>query len=210
MNENINHRTTLLATINRNLLESYDFCDKTIVTVGAGGGQIIDYALRAKKIIAVDNNEEAVGKLHTKLLQTGLREKFSLIHSEFLQTRLAGDLVFFEFCLHEMADPEIAIDHAFKMAPMILVADHCHGSEWAFVTGEDEKATRCWNKIGTYNIVTIRRYNSFQFFDDYDALHEKIRCQGLNSIRRISGYKGRKNILIPMTYCIALIKRLLD
>jgi len=209
MNDIQNTREILLTTINNNLLEFYDFNNKIILAIGAGGGQIIEYGFKARKIFAIDNNEEAIKKLHNKLLQTGLGEKFSLIHSDFLQTTLTGDLVFFDFCLHEMIDPRVAIEHAFKLAPEILIADHCPGSEWAFITDEDKKISKSWNELGLYNIKTIRRYNTFQFFTDYDALLEKIQGQGLNSINRISGYKGQKNISISMSYCFALIKRLL-
>ena len=209
MNDIQNPRETLLTTVNNNLLDFYDFNNKIILAIGAGGGQIIEYGFKARKIIAIDNNEEAIKKLHNKLLQTGLGEKFSLIHSDFLQTTLTGDLVFFEFCLHEMIDPRIAIEHAFKLAPEILIADHCPGSEWSFVTDEDEKISKSWNELGLYTIKTIRRYNAFQFFTDYDELFQKVKDQGMNSTNRIKRYKNKKDISISMQYGFALIKRLL-
>ena len=209
MNDIQNPREALLTTVNNNLLDFYDFNNKIILAVGAGGGQIIEYGFKARKIIAIDNNEEAINKLHNKLLQTGLSDKYSIIHSDFLQTTLTGDLVFFEFCLHEMIDPRIAIEHAFKLAPEILIADHCPGSEWAFITDEDKKISRSWNELGLYNIKTIRRYNTFQFFTDYDELLQKVKGQGMNSINRIKRYKNKKNISISMQNGFALIKRLL-
>lgn len=209
MNDIQNPREVLLTTVNNNLLEFYDFNNKIILAVGAGGGQFIEYGFKARKIFAIDNNEEAINKLHNKLLQRGLAEKYSLLHSDFLQTTLTGDLVFFEFCLHEMIDPRIAIEHAFTMAPEILIADHCPGSEWSFITDEDKKISKSWSESELYKIKTIRRYNTFQYFTDYDALLEKVECLGLNSINRISGYKDRKNISISMSYCFSLIKRII-
>ena len=86
MNDIQNTREVLIGTINNNLLEFYDFNNKIILAIGAGGGQIIEYGFKARKIIAIDNNEEAINKLHNKLLQTGLSDKYSIIHSDFLQT----------------------------------------------------------------------------------------------------------------------------
>ena len=53
-----------------------------------------------------------------------------------------GDVVMFEFCLHEMKDPVAAINHALTMAPTVLITDHWSGSEWAYVVDEEEKVIR--------------------------------------------------------------------
>lgn len=42
-----------------NLVSVYDFTDKTVVHVGAGGGQLIAYARSALRVIAVDPDAEA-------------------------------------------------------------------------------------------------------------------------------------------------------
>jgi len=43
------------------LLGFYDFDDKVVISVGAGGGQLIEYGRKAKRVIALDNDAEAIG-----------------------------------------------------------------------------------------------------------------------------------------------------
>lgn len=117
----------------KNLSEFYDFNNQTIIIVGAGGGQFIAYGYMSKKVYAIDNNEPSLYKLKNKLLQTKISDKFTLIYSDFCHTNLIGEVVFFEFCLHEMKDPVTALKHAQTMAPNILIADHWPGSEWAYM-----------------------------------------------------------------------------
>jgi len=44
----------------KNLYEFYDLADHTIITVGAGGGQLIGYGNKAKKVLAIDYDREAL------------------------------------------------------------------------------------------------------------------------------------------------------
>jgi hypothetical protein len=51
---------TDINTIIANLMAFYDFRDKTVISVGAGGGQLIEYGRTAGKIIAVENDPGAM------------------------------------------------------------------------------------------------------------------------------------------------------
>ena len=200
-------RQLMIAAINKNLSDFYDFNNKIVITAGAGGGQFLEYGFRAKGVFAVDNDRDAIDKLKKKLLEKGLDKKFTIVCSDFLETSMTGDIVFFEFCLHEMADPRVALEHGFKMAPAILIADHLPGNEWTYITDEDEKVRKSREAYESFKIKVFRRYEDHQFFTDYNELYQKVKGQGFNSVNRIRNYKGRENFSIPMLYGFSIIKR---
>jgi len=50
-----------------NLRRFYDFSGKVVLVVGAGGGQLLDPACKAKKLIAIDRDREALAKLEANI-----------------------------------------------------------------------------------------------------------------------------------------------
>ena len=188
-----------------NLLEFFDFNNQTIISVGAGGGQFIEYGHNSKEVIAIDNDKKALSQLENNLQKSRLLDKFTLINSDFYLLNRKGDVVMFEFCLHEMKDPEAAIHHALTMAPNILINDHWPSSEWAYIADEKEKVINSWKASKRFDIKKIQQYDTVQFFHDYDELFQKVKVQGENSINRISQYKDKKDFTIPMSYGFALI-----
>jgi predicted RNA methylase len=188
-----------------NLFEFYDFKNQTIISVGAGGGQFIEYGHASKQVIAIDNDEEALSRLENSLQKSQLLEKFTLINSDFYLVNSKADVVMFEFCLHEMKNPEAAIHHALTMAPNILINDHWPNSEWAYIVDEKEKVINSWEAIKRFNFKKIQRYDTVQFFHNYEELFQKVKVQGKNSINRIIQYKDKKDFTIPMSYGFALI-----
>ncbi|MCX6281550.1 MAG: hypothetical protein NTU51_06285 [Bacteroidetes bacterium] len=189
----------------KNLLEFYDFNNKTIITVGAGGGQLIEYGRVSKKVVAVDYDRDALDKLKVNLVKSGLDDKFELVHSDFNLSVVKGDVVMFEFCLHEMEDPLSALKHALTMAPGILVLDHWPDSQWAFFGDEDQKIIKSWEALNSFPVKKIQKFDTFQFFHDYEELYQKVKLQGEVSINRIKGFQDKTNFKIPMSYGIALI-----
>lgn len=188
-----------------NLLGFYDFNNKTIISVGAGGGQFIEYGRYSKQVMAVDIDQEALSKLEIALKKNQLAEKFILIHSDFFLLNPKADVVMFEFCLHEMENAEAAIKHALTLAPSVLINDHWTNSEWAFIVDEKEKVSKSWSAVMGFNLKKVQQYDTIQFFHDYDELYQKVNGQGENTISRIIKYKGKKDFTIPMTYVFALI-----
>jgi tRNA A58 N-methylase Trm61 len=198
----------MAADINKilnNLYEFYDFNNQTIITVGAGGGQLIEYGRISKHVLALDYDKEALHKLKENLLKSGLDDKFTLIHSDFYLSNLQGDVVMFEFCLHEMKDPETALKHAQTMAPNVLIIDHWPGSEWAFIGDEEEKIAKSWTALKLFTLKNVQKFNTVQFFNDYEEIYQKVKMQGETSIKRINDFKDKRNFTIPMSYGIALI-----
>jgi predicted RNA methylase len=196
---------TDIKKIIENLFEFYDFNNQTVISVGAGGGQFIEYGHASKQVIAIDYDKEALGRLENNLQKSQLLEKFILINSDFYLVNKKGDVVMFEFCLHEMKNTEAAINHALTMAPNILINDHWPDSEWAYIVDEKEKVINSWEALKGFNFKKIQRYDTVQFFHDYEELFQKVKIQGENSINRISQYKDKKDFTIPMSYGFALI-----
>ena len=80
-----------------NLLKFYDFHNKIVISVGAGGGQFIEYARNAQHVIAIDNDQEALNRLDNALQDLQLKDKFTLINSDFNNVNKKGDIYYLNF-----------------------------------------------------------------------------------------------------------------
>jgi predicted RNA methylase len=187
------------------LADFYNFSGQTVIAVGAGGGQLVEFLRKAARVHAVDSDPEALEKLRLVLEKLGLADRFSLLGADFLETDLQGDLVVFEFSLHEMANPQQALEHALRAAPRVMVFDHWPESTWAWIVNETGKAARGWRAVEELGPVRIERHDTLQFFRDYRELHEKVSGQGRESVERIAPYRGRSEFTVPMSYYLALI-----
>lgn len=189
-----------------NLLNFYDFKDKTVISVGAGGGQFVAYGYTAKHVIAIDNDQMALERLRLVLGKKELDEKFTLIHSDFNDVDVSGDVILFEFCLHEMKDPQRMIDHALHLAKEVVIVDHGLKSQWAYIADEEVKAANSWSVVADNSSVKQKTFKTEQLFDSYEQLYEKVHVQGCQSIARIAPYSKQKYISIPMEYTMALLR----
>jgi predicted RNA methylase len=189
-----------------NLSGFYNLSGKTIISVGAGGGQFIEYGRIANQVFAIDNDGSALEVLKEKLIRSGLTDKFTLVHSDFYLSGRKGDVVLFELSLHELNDPAAAITHALTLAPDVIVLDHWVSSEWVYVIDEKEKVDRSWAALQAFDFNKFRSYDTFEFFKDYEELYQKIKGQGETAIQRVEKYKGLKLFTIPLSYAIALIR----
>lgn len=188
------------------LLAFYDLKDKTVLSVGAGGGQLIEYGRQAGQILALDSDVQALEKLRENLKASGLEDKFVPILGDFFEADLKADAVLFEFCLHEMADPGAAVKRALDLAPAVVVFDHWPGSEWSYIAAEEEKVAAGWAALGRFPVKKTRTYETVQFFESYEQLYQKVRSQGETALARIARFKGQTDIRIPMSYGLALIE----
>lgn len=198
---------TDVGRILENLLAFYDFTGKTIVAVGAGGGQLAGYARPAKRVIAVDRDPAAMDKLKQCSQQLGLNDRFEYWSGDFYDCDRQGDTVLFEFCLHEMDDPAAAVRKALALAPETVVLDHAPGSVWIYYGAEDDDVERSWRALEAFPVVRRSRYDAEQRFRDFQELHDKVSLQGDESLRRIEEFRGQTDIIIPMSYALALIRR---
>lgn len=191
-----------------NLLNFYDFDNKTVISIGAGGGHFFEYAYKTKHVIAVDIDVNGIESLRKVLIKEELLEKFTLVHSDFYDFKAEGDLLMFDYCLHEIENTNKAIGHALSMSHKVLINDHWPESEWAYIVDEDEKVRKSWKAINSINTHKITRFDTIQFFNNYAELYQKVKGQGEKTLRRIEKYKEKKDITIPMSYGMALIRRI--
>lgn len=196
---------TDIGQIVANLRAFYDVATKTVVAVGAGGGQLIEYTRPARRVVAVDREETAIDQLAARARETGLADRFTLVTSDFMDVRFSGDVVLFEFCLHLMAEPERALAHAAELAPEVVVIGHAPGSRWSWYAAEDVGVEAAWKAAEGRQIRRKRDIEAFQHFRDYAELEARLANQGARSLGRISSLRSQTAIAIPMPYRLALL-----
>lgn len=190
-----------------NLLGFYDFSGKTVIAVGAGGGQLVEYGRAAARVLALDNDAPALARLRERLGATGLANKFRPLLCDFMRAELEADVVLFEFCLHEMPDPGAAVGRALGMAAAVVVFDHWPGSEWSYLGAEEVKIEASWAALARFPVTKTQRHEDTQVFRDYEELYDKVKGQGETSLARIAAFRGQTGIRIPMSYGLALVER---
>jgi hypothetical protein len=197
--------TTNYAALSENLEGFYDFTDKVILLVGAGTGTLLPSELRLKKLIAVDRSVGALADSKGKLSQIRSRHPLEIIPAKFESVFLFADVVYFEFSLHEIVDPKLALTHARGMAPDIVVFDHSPNSDWAFHTGEEHMVRRSSLAMKRFRIRRRKVLQVEQRFADYPELFSKVSAQGPIAARRANSYLGAENIIIPMRCQLVLL-----
>ena len=196
---------TDIAKVLANLASVYDFNGKSVIHVGAGGGQFVGYAGKARHVLAIDPEPEAVFKLRAAIEAIGLGDRFTVRQAGFASIGERADVVFFEFCLHEIDDPEAALRHARTLAPETLVIDHAPESRWAWHCAETEKAARSWAAVERAGIRRDQRFTGQQLFPDVEALVTRLASLGEPSASRARALGTATDIAIEMIYRIATI-----
>jgi len=191
--------------LRQNLQRFYDFANKTVLFVGAGGKQLLDPSVPAKKLIAIDRNIDSLAELKTNVSARGLNGSVEVIASNIEDIRISGDVVYFEFCLHEIADPDRALAHARSLAADIVVFDHLPDSEWSFYAAEDEMVRRGTLAMERLGFRRRETYSALQRFKDHAELQAKLAGQGTLAITRAEHFRGVTDIAIPMDYQLALL-----
>jgi hypothetical protein len=193
------------AKLSRDLARFYDFRDKVVLYVGAGGRQLLDPAMPTKKLIAIDRDLKSLAELKAKVAASGNEGSVEVVGASFEDVRTKGDVVYFEFCLHEMADPQEALSHARALAPDIVVYDHLPGSEWIFYGAEEKEVSRSTDAMVRFGIRRREDYCIEQRFANYDELYAKLSPQGVVAVQRAERFAGQTNIAIPMKYQLVLL-----
>ena len=195
-----------IQTLMENVQSCYDFRNKSVIHVAAGDGQLVGYGAAARSVLAVDADPEGVRRLGALLREKGLLSRFIVFQGAFLAVRARGDVVFFEFSLHRMPDPDAALRHARSLAPETLVVDAAPGSRWAWYTGDDAAVERSWEAVGRLSVAREDSFTGAEQFHDYDALLARVRPRGEPAIGRIEEFRGRLGLAIQMPYRVTLLK----
>ena len=138
--------------------------------IGAAGRQLLDPATRTKKLIALDKDAEALRELKANILAESLQDSVEVIGARFEEVTLRGDVVYFEFCLHEMEDPDKALIHAKSLVPDIVVYDHSSGSEWIYYGAEEDKVSRSSAAMERFGIRRRQTFHAEQHLGNYAEL----------------------------------------
>jgi predicted RNA methylase len=197
--------TTPYQPLIEGLRRFYDFSGKTMLLVGAGSGRLLDPAVKAEKIIAIDRDPEALARLKANLAAKGIEGRVELVCARFEDVTSPADVVYFEFCLHEMADPLVALSRARTLAPDTVVYEHAAESEWSFHAAEEDKVRR---SVKAIERSVIRRRESVRFeqrFRSHAELLAKVTPQGSKAIQRAHRFAGTANIVIAMPCDLLLL-----
>jgi ubiquinone/menaquinone biosynthesis C-methylase UbiE len=197
---------TELDLIAANLASAYDFSGKIVIHVGAGGGQFIGYASSCRRVVAVDNDVDALERLEQRVADLALQKNVTVLACDFYDLELPGDVVLLEFCLHEMRDPAAALELARAMAEDVVVIDHLPESRWSWYANEDKAVAGAWKAVAAKGTRTLQSCAAVQKFNGYPELHARLASSGEESLRRIAELRDRTVIEIPMPYGIALLK----
>jgi len=193
------------ARLTENLYRFYDFTGKVVLFVGAGGKQLLDPAAPIRKLIAIDKDIEALRELKAQIVAQGVQGSVEVAGLSFEEVTSQGDAIYFEFCLHEMADPEKALIHAKSLAPDIVVYDHSPGSEWIYHGAEENQVSRSFAAMEHFGIRRRQTFHGEQRFGDFTELLAKVRPQGPLAIERAQRFAGATDIVIPMSYELNLL-----
>ena len=193
------------AQLTANLCSFYDFTDKVVLFVGAAGRQLLDPTARTRKLIAIDKDVAAIRELQAATAAKGLQDSMEAIAADFADLTLSGDTVYFEFCLHEMDDPEKTLRHAKTLAPDIVVYDHSPGSEWIYYGAEEDKVARSAAVMQRFGIRRHQAFHVEQSFATYAESLAKVTPQGPLAIERVQRFASSTNIVIPMSYELNLL-----
>ena len=194
-----------LRELTANLVGFYDFRDKVVLFVGAGGRQLLDPSVGTRKLIAIDQDVESLQALRANIVAQGWQNSMDIVASNFEDVNLPGDVVYFEFCLHEMNDPLKSLSHARSLASDIVVYDHSPASQWIFLGGEEDNVRHSAAAMERFGVRRRETFHAQQRFQDCQELLARMAGQGELAIQRVQRFSGATNIAIPMDYEAVLL-----
>lgn len=188
-----------------NLRKTYNVDGKTVCVVGAGGGQIVNLYHGAEKILALDTDKDALMRLDEALTAEGLKSRAELFNLDFLSFGRHSDVVVFEFSLHEMEHPLLALMHARDLADEVVVVDHSPDSSWAWYACEEEKVRESMHAIESVGFRKQTVFSGTQTFKNRSDVLQRVGSQSPIAIERTGALSEEEPVNIPMHYHLTLI-----
>jgi len=87
-----------------------------------------------------------------------------------------------------------------------VVFDHGRTSKWAYYVVEEEKVKLSWKALERFRVMRRQEYSAEHRFKDHAELLAKVKVQGEPAIERIERFRNRTDIVIPLTYELALVQ----
>ena len=193
------------AQLTANLHSFYDFEGKIVLCVGAGGGQLLDQNIVTAETVLVDRDQRSFAGINTRKLTNEKQRTVSTVVADFNAVNVPGDVVYFEFCLHEMDDPERAVNHARTLAADVVIFEHAPASDWVFYSAEEEKVRRCAEALARFSMRRHQNVLAEQTFKNHSELVAKVNCQGDLAIERAGRFAGAMDIVIAMKCALTLL-----
>lgn len=193
------------AQLTANLSNFYDFTGKVVLCVGAGGGLLLDPSIVTRSITIIDRDESALAKTKAKISASGGHVALRTVVADFTDVSIPADVVYFEFCLHEMDHPKEAIIHARRLAADVVIFEHCPESDWIFYAAEEDKVRRSAEAVKNFRVRRGKTLCAEQRFANHSELVAKLSTQGDLAIQRAARFIGATNIAIPMSYELTLL-----
>lgn len=190
-----------------NLRSLFPLQGRHVLSVGSGGGQMAPIYADAARIDAVDVDEGALARLAAVCEGLGFAQRLKVHACDFLAWHEPADIVLFEFCLHEMADPSAALAHALFLAPQVGIYDHAPESPWAHSVVEEHKVALSTAALKAAGPKILEHFDTEQYFADHAALVAKVAPQGPLALARAESFRDTTNIVIPMRYLAAILTR---
>lgn len=193
------------AFLTKNLRDFYDFAGKVVLLVGAGHGQLLDPAVSARKLIAIDRDPAALREFQKRIAAEAVQTPTEIVHGKFEDVTAHADVVYFEFCLHEIAEPFTALKRARTLAPDVVVFDHSAASEWVFYGAEEDVVRRSSEAMKNFGVRRSSSFRTRQHFKSGAELLSKVAGRGPLAIERAQRYARINNFTIPMVCELALL-----
>jgi len=171
--------------------------------VGVGAGHLFDIQCPSRRLVAIDHNVESLRQDKAILASQGA--ELELQATDFKEASLLSDVVYFEFCLHEMVDPGAMLSHAKTLAPDIVAFDHLQDSPWSFYAAEGEHVARSSMAMEGFGVRRRQTVCVEQRFLDYAELRARLAAQGPLALERVQSFAGRRDIVIPMPCQLVLL-----
>jgi hypothetical protein len=194
-------RKQLTASLHR----FYDFEGKVVLCVGAGSGQLLDPNIVTAQTILIDRDRHSLAGANRSSPTKAAQESRTTLVSDFGDVHIRGDVVYFEFCLHEMDDPQKTINHARTLASDVVVYEHAPSSEWVFHAVEEGGVCRAAQALSQFPIKCRQNVYAEQTFKDHAELVAKLSSQGDLAIERAIRFAGETDIVIPMKCTLVLL-----
>jgi len=188
-----------------NLTKFYDFKGKSALCVGAGGGLLLDPASGVARVVAIDRDVELLQGFRTESRAKWAGVAMRFVPRKFETVQLRGDVVYFEFCMHQMENPRQALEHARSLAPDIVVIDHLPGSKWVYYWAGEDEVLESAKVMKSFGIRRQQTFTTEQLFEDWKALAARLSGEGEESRRRVLELKGTRGVRIPMDYSLCLL-----
>ena len=188
-----------------NLTRFYGFKGKSALCVGAGGGLLLEPASGVARVVAIDHDAKSLRKFRTESRTKWAGIPIQFVPRKFETVNLRGDVVYFEFCMHQMDDPGAALEHARSLATDIVVIDHLPGSKWVYYWAGEDMVLRSTKALESFGVRRRQKFIAEQRFEDWKALAARLSGEGAESRRRVLELEGTKDVRMRMDYGLYLL-----